>query len=31
MKSAREDMLSPGEFRTTQNWIGPSRCSLNDT
>jgi len=30
MKGVRGDMLSPGEFRTTQNWIGPPGCSLND-
>jgi len=30
MKGVRGDMLSPGEFRTTQNWIGPPGCSIND-
>lgn len=30
MKGVRGGTLSPGEFRTTQNWIGPPGCSLND-
>ncbi len=30
MKSVRGDHLTPGEFRRTQNWIGPAGCSLND-
>jgi len=30
MKGVRGDMLNPGEFRTTQNWIGPPGCTLND-
>lgn len=30
MKGVRGDMLNPGEFRTTQNWIGPQGCTLND-
>jgi Fic family protein len=24
------DHLTPGEVRTSQNWIGPARCTLND-
>ena len=30
IKGVRGDMLNPGEFRTTQNWIGPQGCTLND-
>ncbi len=30
IKGVRGDMLNPGEFRTTQNWIGPPGCTLND-
>ncbi len=30
MEGVRGDMLNPGEFRTTQNWIGPPGCTLND-
>jgi len=30
MKGVRGDKLSPGEFRTTQNWIGSPGCTLND-
>ena len=26
----RGDMATPGEFRRSQNWIGPPGCSLND-
>lgn len=25
-----QQTLAPGEFRTTQNWIGPANCTLND-
>ena len=25
-----QQTLTPGEFRTTQNWIGPANCTLND-
>ena len=30
MKGVRGDHLTPGEFRRSQNWIGPAGCSLND-
>lgn len=30
MQGARGSHLSPGEFRTTQNWIGPGGCPLNE-
>jgi Fic family protein len=30
MEGVRGDTLNPGEFRTTQNWIGPPGCTLND-
>jgi Fic family protein len=30
MKGARGQHLTPGEFRRSQNWIGPASCALND-
>jgi len=30
MEGVRGEKMKPGEFRTTQNWIGPSGCSLTD-
>jgi len=30
MQGARGGRLTPGELRTTQNWIGPGRCSLKE-
>jgi Fic family protein len=30
MEGVRGEMMNPGEFRTTQNWIGPPGSSLND-
>ncbi len=30
MAGVRGDHLTPGEFRRTQNWIGPVGCTLND-
>jgi Fic family protein len=30
MKSVRGAHLTPGEFRRSQNWIGPAGCTLND-
>ena len=30
MKDVRGQRLTPGEFRRSQNWIGPSGCTLND-
>lgn len=30
MRGVRGSMLSPGELRTSQNWIGPGGCTLND-
>ena len=30
MKGVRGGKKKPGEFRTTQNWIGPPGCSLDD-
>lgn len=30
MQGVRGAHLTPGEFRTSQNWIGPAGCSLND-
>jgi Fic family protein len=30
MDGVRGGHLTPGEFRRTQNWIGPPGCSLND-
>jgi Fic family protein len=30
MHGVRGDHLTPGEFRTSQNWIGPQGCTLNE-
>jgi Fic family protein len=30
MEGVRGDHLTPGEFRRSQNWIGPSGCTLMD-
>ena len=30
MEGVRGEKMKPGEFRTTQNWIGPPGCSLAD-
>ncbi len=30
MDSARSGLVTPGEFRRTQNWIGPPGCTLMD-
>lgn len=30
LAAVRGGQRSPGEFRTTQNWIGPAGCSLNE-
>ncbi len=30
MQGVRDDAATPGEFRRSQNWIGPAGCSLND-
>jgi Fic family protein len=30
MEGVRGERMSPGEFRTTQNWVGPPGCSLAD-
>jgi len=30
MEGVRGDKMKPGEFRTSQNWIGPPGCSLAD-
>lgn len=30
MKGVRGERMKPGEFRTTQNWIGPPGCSLSE-
>jgi Fic family protein len=30
MKDVRGQHLTPGEFRRSQNWIGPAGCTLND-
>lgn len=29
MRGVRGDFVTPGEFRRTQNWIGPPGCTLN--
>ena len=30
MRGVRGDVATPGEFRRSQNWIGPSGCTLNE-
>jgi Fic family protein len=30
MQGVRGDHATPGEFRCSQNWIGPAGCTLND-
>lgn len=30
LKGVRGSHLTPGQFRTSQNWIGPSGCTLNE-
>ena len=30
MRGVRGDMATPGEFRRSQNWIGPPGCGLSD-
>jgi Fic family protein len=30
MKNVRGQHLTPGEFRRSQNWIGPAGCNLNE-
>ena len=30
MRGVRCDVATPGEFRRSQNWIGPPGCTLND-
>jgi Fic family protein len=30
MKDVRSESAAPGELRRSQNWIGPSGCTLND-
>lgn len=30
LENGRGSSRNPGEFRTTQNWIGPQGCTLND-
>lgn len=30
MKGVRGDFATPGDFRRTQNWIGPPGCTLNN-
>jgi Fic family protein len=30
MRCVRGEHLTPGEFRRTQNWIGPAGCTLNE-
>ena len=30
LENVRGGKLTPGEFRTTQNWIGPAGSTIND-
>lgn len=30
MRGMRGGQLSPGELRTTQNWLGPAGCTLQE-
>ena len=30
MRGVRGDVATPGEFRRSQNWIGPPGCTLNE-
>jgi len=30
MEGVRGEIMNPGEFRNSQNWIGPPGCTLND-
>src|SRR5206468_12252658 len=30
MTGVRGEHMTPGEFRRSQNWIGPANCTLND-
>jgi len=30
MRGVRDDAATPGEFRRSQNWIGPAGCTLSD-
>ncbi len=30
MQGIRAEQATPGEFRRTQNWIGPPVCTLNE-
>ena len=30
MRGVRGDIATPGEFRSSQNWVGPAGCTLND-
>lgn len=30
MQGVRGEVVTPGEFRRSQNWIGPSGCTLNE-
>jgi len=30
LKGVRGEQMTPGEFRTRQNWIGPAGCGLSD-